>query len=119
MVSFKRSGDGWLGVVIRLLLIVATIGYGVYLSTVPGLMSDISEASLRTHDDLKAWGINKIAFNFTNINKHSLTHDISEDEVSDLGDSKNETEVLVEKVADFRTDEDVLSSVQEEYTETL
>ena len=119
LISFKRSGDGWLGVAIRLLLFIATICYCIYLTTVPGLMADITEAGLRTHDDLKSWGIDKIAFNFTNINKHSLTHDVSEDESPDSTDFKNETELLTQNNTDFKTDELMSDSIQQEYTETL
>ena len=102
-----------------MLLFVATVCYGVYLTTVPGLMADISEAGLRTHDDLKSWGINKIAFNFTNINKHALTKDVTEDESPELIESKNPTEVLSQNATELKTDQVMSDSIQQEYTETL
>ena len=61
-------------------LALATVGYCAYLSTIPGLLSEIKEVSQRTHDDLKEWGLNKIEFNFTRINDRSLTHKVIDDD---------------------------------------
>lgn len=83
LTSFRRADDGWIGVGIRVLLALATIAYFAYLGTIPGLMGDITKAAMKAHDDAKSYGIDKIAFNFTNVNKRSLTHDAFDDILSD------------------------------------
>lgn len=52
-------------------------------------MGDITKAAVKAHDDAKSYGIDKIAFNFTNVNKRSLTHDVFDDVLSD--DKKEDT----------------------------
>lgn len=83
LVSFLKSSDGWMAHIIRIILIGLTIAYVIYLRTNPDLMSELQEVGLKTHDDLKAWGINKISFNFTNINKNSLIHENIVEEAAD------------------------------------
>lgn len=68
---------------VRVLLAVATIGYFVYLSSLPNIVDDIKHAVVKAHDEVRDYGINKIAFNFTNINSRSLTHHIIEDDIED------------------------------------
>lgn len=81
LTSFRTAGDGWWGVAIRVLFALGTIAYVLYLRTIPGLMDDITKAAIKAHDDAKSYGIDKIAFNFTNTNSKSLTHEVFDVEV--------------------------------------
>ena len=58
--------------------------YFLHLSATPGVITDITNAAMKAHDEARAYGISKIAFNFTNINSHSLTYDIIEDEIANV-----------------------------------
>lgn len=74
MYRFSKSEDGTLGLSIRLVLFAGTVGYLVYLYNNPDLLGEIKDVSLKSHDDLINWGKDKIAFNFTNISKRTITH---------------------------------------------
>lgn len=68
---------------LRLLLGIATIAYFHHLSATPGILEDVSSTIMKAHDEAKAYGINKISFNSTNINSRSITHKIIEDDFDD------------------------------------
>ena len=89
--TFKRSEDGWITFFVRVVAFLLTVSYIIYLSQIPNLMQDVKEISMRTHDEAKAWGIEKIHFNFTNVNKNALTKDLDEEENDESNaDSKEE-----------------------------
>lgn len=78
VVSCKRLSDGWLGILVRVLLALATIAYVVYLYRNPGVIVDVAEAGRKANEDAMQWSLHKLAFNFTSSSNRTLTY-IKED----------------------------------------
>ena len=100
-------------------MILATIAYVFYLTTIPNLVTELKEAGIKAHDDLEEWGLNKIAFNFTKINERSLTHHIIEDEVHEEEEIHKIEKEQEKSETNIKEHYDEPQGHQENYDDTL